>query len=78
MLQTQVEGKAQTRARVLPVPHPPGEALTVGASGARVVKLPAVTLQPPQVDLQHLSSRLRIRLSSALSTCSQCQNLKQL
>lgn len=72
MLQTQVEGTAQTRARVLPVPHPPGlcpgGAHSVGASGAPVVKLPAVTLQPPRVDLLPLSSRSRIHLSSALST----------
>lgn len=62
------------RARLLPDPHPPGlcpeEAHSVGASGAPVVKLPAVTLQPPRAD--RLSSRSRIRLSSALSTCSPC------
>lgn len=76
MLQTQVEGMAQTKARVLPVSHPPGlcpeEAHSVAASGAPVAKLSAVTLQPPQVVLLPLSSRLRIHLSSALSTCSLC------
>lgn len=74
MLQTQVEVTAQTRARVHPDPHPPGlcpeEAHIVEASGALVVKPPAVTLQPPQVNLQRLSSRSRIHLSSALSTWS--------
>lgn len=76
ILQTQVEATAQTRARALPDPHPPGlcpeEAHTAGPSGAPVAKLPAVTLQPHQVDLQRLSSRSRILLSSALSTCSLC------
>lgn len=72
MLQTQVEVTAQTRARLLPDPHPPGlcpeEAHIVEASGALVVKPPAVTLQPPLLRLQRLSSRSRIHLSSALST----------
>uniref|UniRef100_A0A4W6CJG1 Iron-responsive element-binding protein 2 n=1 Tax=Lates calcarifer TaxID=8187 RepID=A0A4W6CJG1_LATCA len=44
-------GMAQTRVKVPLVPHPPGlrpeEAHSVEASGVRVVKLPAVTLQPP-------------------------------
>lgn len=74
MLQTQVEVTAQTRARLLPDPHPPGlcpeEAHIVEASGALVVKPPAVTLQPPLLRLQRLSSRSRIHLSSALSTWS--------
>lgn len=72
MLQTQVEVTAQTRARVHPDPHPPGlrpeEAHIVEVSGAPVVKPPAVTLQPPLLSLQRLSSRSRIHHSSALST----------
>lgn len=78
MLQTQVVGAAQTRARLPPDPHPPGlcpeEAHSVGASGDPVVKPPATTLQPPRVGLQHLSNRSKIHPSSALSTCSLCQS----
>lgn len=76
MLQTQGVGEARTKARLLPDPRPPGihpeGAHIAGARGAPVVKQPAATLQPPQVNLQHLSSRSRTRPSSALSTWSPC------
>lgn len=69
MLPTLVEGRVQARgplAQYTPGLHPEG-AHSVEASGAPAVKRPAAT---PQVDLQPLSNRLRIHLSSALSTCS--------
>ncbi len=77
MLQTQVEGTAQTKVRVPPDPLPPDlcpeEAHSVGeASRAPVVKQPAATFRPPRVDPQRLSSRSRTHLSSAPSTWSLC------
>ncbi|XP_029289362.1 iron-responsive element-binding protein 2 [Cottoperca gobio] len=52
MLQTREGETGLTRVRALPGPQPPGEAHSVGASGAPVAKLPAVTLQPPRVALE--------------------------
>lgn len=76
MLQTQVVGVGQPRARLLPDPHPrglcPGEAHSVGASGAPAVKPLAATLQRRRVGPQRLSSRSRTPPSSALSTCNLC------
>lgn len=72
MLPTLVEGRVQARgplAQYTPGLRPEG-AHSVEASGAPAVKWPAATPQPPEVDLQPLSNRLRIHLSSALSTCS--------
>lgn len=71
MLPTLVEGRVQARgplAQYTPGLRPEGH--SVEASGALAVKRPAATPQPPQVDLQPLSNRLRIHLSFALSTCS--------
>lgn len=73
MLPILVEGTVQARAPLAQYTlglRPEG-AHSAEASGAPAVKRPAAT---PRVKLHPPSSRLRIHLSSALSTCSPSQS----
>lgn len=68
-------GLGQLTVSILPDLPPPGPRPgdpSVGPSGVPAAKLPAVTFQPPRVNLEDLSSRSRTRLSSVLSTCNPC------